>query len=176
MLEGIPRRRRRRLALRTAARTGATVACLGVAYYVVPLDRGFSVVTGSVLAGALVVLAWIIGWHARAIMRSEHPRLRAVEALTSSLALFLVVFSLSYCLMSSGAEMSFSEPLTRTDALYFTLTCFSSVGFGDITPRSEGARVLTMVQMLGNLVFLGLVAKILLEAVHRGLDRRARSE
>jgi hypothetical protein len=29
-------------------------------------------------------------------------------------------------------------PLTRTDALYFSVTVFSTVGFGDITAKSQG--------------------------------------
>ena len=36
---------------------------------------------------------------------------------------------------------NFSEPLTRTDALYFTVTVFSTVGFGDITAKTEAARL-----------------------------------
>jgi hypothetical protein len=31
--------------------------------------------------------------------------------------------------------------LTRTDALYFTVTVFSTVGFGDITAKTETARL-----------------------------------
>ena len=43
------------------------------------------------------------------------------------------------------------QPLTRADALYFAVTVFSTVGFGDITPESEAARVVLIVQMLGDL-------------------------
>jgi hypothetical protein len=42
-----------------------------------------------------------------------------------------------------------AEPLSRTDALYYTITVFSTVGFGDITPRADLARIVTMVQMGG---------------------------
>jgi Ion channel len=67
---------------------------------------------------------------------------------------------------------SFSEALDRTDSLYFTTTVFSTVGFGDITPKSEPARVLTMVQMLANLLIFGIAARLLVNAVAAG--RRAR--
>src|SRR4030095_7505227 len=50
----------------------------------------------------------------------------------------------------------FTEPLNRTDALYFTITVFSTVGFGDIAPLATAARVTTMVQMLGDLVVVGV--------------------
>jgi voltage-gated potassium channel len=42
-----------------------------------------------------------------------------------------------------------AEPLSRTDALYYTITVFSTVGFGDVTPRADLARIVTMVQMGG---------------------------
>jgi hypothetical protein len=46
------------------------------------------------------------------------------------------------------------------------------VGFGDITPRSEPARIVLMFQMLGDLAVLGLGVRVLLEAVRRGRQRR----
>jgi hypothetical protein len=52
------------------------------------------------------------------------------------------------------------------------VTVFSTVGFGDIVPRSEVARIVLMVQMLGDLALLGAGARILLGAVRRGLERR----
>jgi voltage-gated potassium channel len=67
---------------------------------------------------------------------------------------------------------NFTQPLTKTDALYFTVTVFSTVGFGDITPRSEPARIVLIVQMLGDLAVLGAGVRVLLEAVRRGRQRR----
>ena len=68
---------------------------------------------------------------------------------------------------------AFSEPLRRTDALYFTITVFATVGFGDIAPVTAGARVVTMVQMLGDLLVVGLVLHLMVGAVRAGLRRRA---
>jgi hypothetical protein len=42
------------------------------------------------------------------------------------------------------------------------------VGFGDITAKSEIARVVVIVQMLADLAVLGAGARVLLGAVHRG--------
>jgi voltage-gated potassium channel len=50
---------------------------------------------------------------------------------------------------------------------------FSTVGFGDITPRTDLARVATMVQMLGDLLVVGLVLRVMLSAVKAGWHRRA---
>ncbi|MFD5806536.1 ion channel [Streptomyces sp. NPDC127020] len=55
--------------------------------------------------------------------------------------LFLVLFAGSYYLLVRSAPGSFSEPLNRTDALYFTLTTFTAVGFGTSrhSPRPLGS-------------------------------------
>ena len=50
--------------------------------------------------------------------------------------LFLLLFASTYFLMERASAASFTQPLTRTDALYFTVTVFSTVGFGDISPKS----------------------------------------
>jgi hypothetical protein len=50
---------------------------------------------------------------------------------------------------------------------------FSTVGFGDIAPVATAARVTTMVQMLGDLVVVGLVLRVMLGAVREGRERRA---
>jgi hypothetical protein len=76
--------------------------------------------------------------------------------------------------MERASAANFTQPLTRTDALYFAVTVFSTVGFGDITPKSEAARVVLIVQMLGDLAVLGAGIRILLGAVQRG--RRQRSD
>ncbi|MFF5518367.1 potassium channel family protein [Streptomyces coeruleorubidus] len=173
-------RRRRRLrprrwaAVGTVARAVLIAAGLVTAYYLLPLDeRGTAGASALLVCGLLAVLL-VFGWEVRAIMRSAHPRLKAVEALAATLALFLVLFAGAYYLLDRSAPDSFSEPMTRTDALYFTLTTFSTVGYGDITARSQTGRVLTMVQMAGGLLLVGVAARVLASAVQAGLSRQRR--
>jgi voltage-gated potassium channel len=58
---------------------------------------------------------------------------------------YLLVFASTYFVMQRASAANFTQPLTRTDALYFAVTVFSTVGFGDITPKSEAARVVLIV-------------------------------
>ena len=58
--------------------------------------------------------------------------------------------------------------LTRTDALYFTVTVFTTVGFGDITATTQAARLIVTVQMILDLGVLGLGIRVFLGAVQRG--------
>ena len=57
--------------------------------------------------------------------------------------------------------------LTHTDGLYFAVTVFSTVGFGDITAKTEAARLVVTGQMIADLVILGLAVKIILGALSR---------
>ncbi|NGN62632.1 two pore domain potassium channel family protein [Streptomyces sp. A7024] len=171
--EDLPRASRRRLLRRAVLRPALTVTCILGLYFAAPSADRFTAGTALMLGGGLLLLAGIIAWQTRAISRSPYPRLRAIETLALAVPAFLVLFAAAYFLMGDSDPSAFSERMSRTDALYFTITVFATVGFGDIVPRSDPARILTMVQMLGNLVVLGLVVQIVLDAVKRGLRRRA---
>ncbi|MEU2064092.1 potassium channel family protein [Streptomyces sp. NPDC013455] len=147
---------------------------LVAAYYLLPLDERGTVGASALLVCGLLAVLLVFGWEVRVIARSPHPRLRAVEALAATLALFLILFAGAYHLLDRTAPGSFSEPLTRTDALYFTLTTFSTVGYGDITARSQTGRVLVMLQMAGGLLLVGVAARVLASAVQAGLRRQRR--
>ncbi|MGP4086946.1 potassium channel family protein [Streptomyces sp. KR55] len=172
-----PRRRlrpRRWAAVVAGARAVLIAVGLVTAYYLLPLDERGTAGASALLVCGLVAVLLVFGWEMRAIVRSPHPRLKAVEALAATLVLFLVLFAGAYYLLDRSAPGSFSEPLTRTDALYFTLTTFSSVGYGDITARSQTGRVLTMLQMTGGLLLIGVAARALASAVQAGLRRQRR--
>ncbi|CAA20278.1 MULTISPECIES: potassium channel family protein [Streptomyces] len=165
---------RRRVALVAVARPLIVTVGLVTAYYLLPLDERLSAGTLVSLVCGLLAVLLVFCWEVRAITRSPHPRLRAIEGLAATLVLFLVLFAGSYYLLGRSAPGSFSEPLNRTDALYFTLTTFATVGFGDITARSETGRILTMAQMTGGLLLVGVAARVLASAVQAGLHRQGR--
>ena len=82
--------------------------------------------------------------------------MRAIETLAVAIPLFLLVFASTYLMMANAQAQAFTEPPSKTNALYFTV--FATVGFGDITPKTEAARVATMVQMIADLVAVGLAS------------------
>ncbi|MEE1786336.1 potassium channel family protein [Streptomyces sp. SP17BM10] len=144
------------------------------AYFLLPLDRPFGAATALGLIGGLLVVGALVVWQTRSIVRSPYPRLKAVEALATSVPLFILLFAAAYYLMARSQSVSFTQPLSRMDAVYFTVTVFSTVGFGDIVPTDEAARALVVLQMLGDLVFVGVAARVILGAVNVGLDRSNR--
>jgi hypothetical protein len=153
------------------ARTVLTVVGLLVLYYLLPLDRGFRSRTLLILLTGLLTVGLLVAWQVRTILRARHPALRAIEAIALSIPLFLLLFAAAYVLLAGTDPHAFTEPLNATDGLYFVITVFATVGFGDITPVTEVARVLTTVQMVGDLVLIGLVLRLFLTAVDRGRRR-----
>jgi voltage-gated potassium channel len=166
----------RRLVVRALLRATVTATVLVVLYFTLPLTGSLDGSAALLLALGLLGFAGVVTWQVRAVLRSEYPGLRAVEALASAIPLFLLVFAAAYLRIADADAGAFSEPLSRTDALYFTITVFSTVGFGDITPRADLARVATMVQMLGDLLVVGLVLRVMFGAVKAGLQRRAAAQ
>ncbi|MCX5384648.1 potassium channel family protein [Streptomyces sp. NBC_00083] len=154
----------------------ASAVLVTALYYVAPLDWGVGVGTVAVLVGALVVFGWLLARQLASITRARFPWLRAVQALAVAVPLFLVMFSAAYFLLAHDYPESFSEPLSRTAALYFTISVFVTVGFGDIVPTSEVARALTSAQMIVDLIVLAVLGKAVFGAVRVGLRRRGRPE
>jgi len=157
----------------TLLRSCAAAGLLLVAYYRAPLDRPLDWSTGWLFVLALLLFAVVMAVSVRAILRSDQPRLRAIRALGLGLPLLLVVFAATYCTVAGQQPGAFSEPLDRTDGIYFTVTVFATVGFGDITPVSQLARVLVTIQMLVGLIAVGVIAKVVLGAVQVAVARRA---
>ena len=138
-------------------------------YYLLPLDRLSSVPMGLTLALGLLALAAVAAIQLRAVIRARYPALKAIEALAATAPLFLTLFAAAYFLMAQDDPRKFTaETLTRTDSVYFTVTIFATVGFGDISASSEAARVLVTFQMILDLIVLGLGIRILVRAVDVG--------
>jgi hypothetical protein len=161
-------RRRRWLIARGLLRALATTVVMVTLYYVLPLNRRDDTFTFAVLATGVGLLAVMIAWQVGAIESADYPAIRAVQALASTTPLFLLLFASTYLLLSRSDAGTFTEPLTRTDSLYFTVTIFATVGFGDISAQTEAARLVVTAQMLLDLVILGLGIQVILGAVKRG--------
>lgn len=149
-----------------------SIAALVAIYYLLPLDHTSTLFAAVTLVIGLLALMVLIGFQIRWIIRSPFPGLRAVEALGTSVPLFLLLFASTYLVMASISAGSFSQPMTHTDSLYFTVTVFATVGFGDIVPKTETARLVVTGQMVVDLVIIGIGARVILGAVTRGRQRQ----
>jgi voltage-gated potassium channel len=146
------------------------------AYYVLPIGKE-SDVRAIIRVGADVALiASVFSWQIRRISKAELPELRAIEALGIIVALFLVLFSALYLALSHNTH-AFTQYLNQTKALYFTISVFSTVGFGDITPQTDTARLVVSAQMLLDLVVIGAVVRLIFSTARSRVESApARSE
>ena len=176
-MTGLTTARGRRRIARVVSRTLGAAALLVAIYYVAPLDRMNDIPLPVSLGIALLALAGVTAWQIGAISRAADPGMRAVEALATTLPLFLLLFAAAYFLMAQDDPASFSaNPLTRTDTLYLTITIFSTVGFGDISAASQTARLVVSAQMLLDLLVLGLGIRLFIGAVERGREQQVPDE
>jgi len=152
---------------RTVLRAAGTVAALIAVYYLLPLDHASTPAAVTMLIIGLITFIALVAFHVRSILRSPFPQLRAIEALAINIPLFLLLFAATYVVLAKISTANFGGHLSHTDGLYFTVTIFSTVGFGDITAKTQIARLLVTGQMIADLIILGLAIKIIFGAVKR---------
>lgn len=174
-LDTMPPGRWRWLVALALARAVATASLLGLLYFVLPLDGLFNGSSLAFLALGLAVLVAVAVWQVESIVRSRRPGIQAVEALVASVSLLLVVFAATYYEMAQASASNFSQPLTRVDALYFTITTFATVGFGDVAPTTQLARVVVTAQVVVDLIVIGAGLRVLTGAVKIGRRRQSGS-
>ena len=159
--------------IRAVLRAAIIPTALVLLYYTVPIGDPFD---GSALASVVAIVVVLVGllvWQIRAVLESKYPGLRAADVAATVVPLFLLGFASTYLAMAQAYPGSFSEPLDKTDALYFAVTVFTTVGFGDIVAVSQPGRLVVTAQMVCGLVLVGIVFRVLLGAAQAGMRRRA---
>ena len=168
-IEGLSAAGTRWLVAIALLRASATTVVVVAAYYLLPLTNLTGMSLAVTLAVGLLALSAVVVYQVRAIIRHPHSAIRAIEALAVTVPVFLLLFAATYFMMEQASPDNFNVgSLTRTDSLYFTVTVFATVGFGDITATSQVARVVVIAQMILDLLVLGLVVKVFVGAVEIG--------
>ncbi len=166
-----------RVIARAVVRVAVALTAMVVLYSVVPLSRT-STVSSALLAaafGALLGFAVVFLRQVRRIMRSPYPLVAGAEAMVFILAAFVVGFALIYLTLATADPGAFSEPLDRVAAIYFAITVLTTVGFGDIAPVDDVARIVVSVQMLADLVLIAVALRLVILLAQR-TDRRQRGQ
>jgi voltage-gated potassium channel len=169
------RERRREVARSVAHVIVAWVVFLGV-FYAIPTGVSSSASDLVRVIIAVMLLGAVLAWQTFRIMRADFPELRAVVALGVVTPLFFVLFATTYLSMSDASGTTFTQGLDHTRALYFTITIFSTVGFGDITPATDSARLVVSAQMILGLILIGGVVKVLFGAAKQAAARAGATE
>lgn len=95
---------------------------------------------------------------------------RITHQLLQVLRLFLtivIIFFVSSILFYEVEHPVNASVATFTDAFYFTVVALTTVGFGDITPLSEGGKWVTVLMILSGIVLIPWqVSRIVKEWIH----------
>jgi voltage-gated potassium channel len=175
-LSGLTRKQRRRAYITTAIRASIGIALIIVVYSVLPWDSYHGDALSLVrVACGFALFGVIVALQVRKIGSARIPELHAAETLAIALPLFLVLCAGFYLSMSHANVNSFSVPLDRVSAIYFTVVTFGTVGFGDITPTTDIARLAVTVQILIDLAFLTLLIRVIVNAARSAVAARDES-
>ncbi|WP_109686950.1 potassium channel family protein [Branchiibius hedensis] len=144
------------------------VVLLAAALFVIVPVRGDGFATDwqwllifvAAMSQLIAMAVWVIR-HAR------YAVVRSMEALLVIIAVFLVFFARLYLSGSEADPSAFSVRLDHVSAVYFTVATFTTVGYGDITPRTDAMRLAVTIQMLLNLILLSGVARLIFTAARR---------
>ena len=163
---------RHRLLVSTVVRGAVITALLTAAYFLLPMKRLAVLPLWVIVVVGVSVLIAVTVYELRAIAHADSPELKAVEAVILTGPLLLLMFASTYFVMSQASAANFnSAGLSRIDAMYFTVTIFASVGFGDIVATSQSARLMVTVQMILDLILIGAVVRAFVGAAR--LARRS---
>ena len=154
------RPQRRRLVAMLAIRTSLSVAMLLLVYTLLPAEATMTTDALVRLVASLVFVALVIALQVHAIRSANYPVLRAIEAAINAIFVFIIVFALFYLGLARSNPANFSEPLNHISAFYFTVTTLATVGFGDISAKSDVARLVVTVQMLLDLAIVAIIVRV----------------
>lgn len=147
------------------------ICAIGI-FYLIPFDgmtTNSQAVLRIVLGIALLIL--VIALLFRRIMTAPIPQLKAMEALVVVLVKFICLFAGTYLAISHMNSDAFTEPLTHTSSLYFTIVTFGTVGYGDLTANSDFARILVSIQIILDFIFIAAIIRAFVAVAQLSLQK-----
>jgi hypothetical protein len=142
-------------------------------YFVVPISadpRGGLLLRSLVAVVVFAALGAVVLAQVKLVLfDAEHH----LDGLVLAIALIWVLFSLAYYVMAHQQPDQVSGLHTRLDALYFTASTILTIGFGDVHASGQAARVLVLVQMAFDVVFVTAGARVISGRVRGRTHARA---
>lgn len=107
---------------------------------------------------------------AREVLVSDQPLLVAIQSLFTAVTLLVVSFASAYYILGTGHSGQIDGISTKIDALYFTVTILSTVGFGDVTAVGQAARAIVTLHMVVNFVLVAVAVRLVSWALKQRQD------
>jgi hypothetical protein len=120
------------------------------------------------LVAAMVIVVFLVTfWHSTLAVGYN---LLMFGALFAAL---IGVFSVSYLQLSHNDSKCFGgHHLSHVEALYFTITTFTTTGFGDLAPKTPGCRLTVAFQTLVGLAVISMIIATLVARILQSDDAR----
>ena len=131
-----------------------------VAYYAFPARQQENLVIVAELLltlGGLVLLSVMVVRETMQLQRGESQR--STPALVIILMLVVVSFAFAFYVLDQTSPGQVAGLSTRTDALYFTVSTMTTVGYGDVHAAGQLARVLTVMLIVFNVVVVAALLR-----------------
>jgi hypothetical protein len=154
---------------RRALITGITLAVLGVCLQWAALLTGHAVYLRLTAVIFLLFLTLQIGLVLRYLLMKGPITADKLHGALAGYIMIALFWAFIYALIESFNPGSFNIPKQSTeilqnlfyDLLYFSFTTLTTVGYGDITPVTDQARSLVMIEQLGGVFFVAvLIARL----------------
>jgi len=136
------------------------VAGLIVLYTLLPFGGERWWLSGVVGIAAVAALIPFVVRRLTRLQVSDRPIPDALQALAVSATMLVLGFSALFESMAHHSN-NFAGLTGKVDAVYFSVTTLSTVGYGDIHAVSSTARLVVTLQIIFNLLFLGGVFRII---------------
>jgi voltage-gated potassium channel len=129
------------------------------AYAFVPLEKfapGRTAVVVATFVGALVIGCALVVWQVRSFRQAAANGSARLVGLLMAVYAAMLLFSTAYYLLAFAQPDQIEGLHTRTDALYFTMSTLSTVGFGDVHAAGQAARAMVTLQLAFDLLVIGI--------------------
>ncbi|MBN0046983.1 two pore domain potassium channel family protein [Streptomyces actuosus] len=143
------------------------------AYFLLPIDRlgpRHPLLSWILFGAALALIAVLLLRQIRDVLL-DRPDTRPGLVIPLLICLSVLVFATTYLALAKRPG-EFYGLSTRVDSLYFTVVTLATVGYGDIHPQGQLARLVAVVQILYGFVFVTAGATALSRRVHNLLAQR----
>ncbi|MDH2387775.1 MULTISPECIES: potassium channel family protein [Streptomyces] len=141
----------------------ASPAVLLVLYFTLPFD-GLGprrpTLSWTLFGLSLALIALLLIKHIRDIYLERTDATHPGIAIPALMFLSVLVFSTTYYSLADDPD-ALPGLDTRLDALYFTIVTLATVGYGDISPASQSARLIALLNIAYNLIFITAAATTL---------------
>jgi hypothetical protein len=149
---------------------------LVILYYALPFDGRLWFVGIACGAAVLVGIVPLGVRQTRIILASNHPVADTARAMMVLVTVVVLSFASCYYAIELHAPAQIAGLETKTDAVYFAVVILGTVGFGDIVPTGQFARVATTVNILFNIALVAATVRLVTWAAGQRVGSLRRQE